>query len=62
MSLLSAPGSETKLVKSALQTTLPGANRSPCMGSAFLGKGAAITAIDLLRRLKPWVQYFYYVF
>ena len=35
-----------------LQATLPGAKKPLCMASAFLGKCAFITAVDLIQRKK----------
>ena len=35
-----------------LQATLPGAKKLPCVASAFLGRCASITAVDLIQRKK----------
>ena len=42
-----------------LQATPPGAKRPLCMASAFLGKYASITAVDLIQWKKLDSQNFY---
>ena len=36
----------------ALQATLPGVKKPPCVASTFLEKFASITAVDLIQRKK----------
>ena len=44
---------------STTKTIPPGAKRPPCMASAFLGKCASITAVDLIQRKKLGSLNFY---